>query len=220
MGALHSLAHDYDYLRHTLDAMARRVKSALHESLQALRRSDAIGAKHVIHDDPDINALQQDVEDLVVRFITQWQPLLRDLRRVLAMLMVASELERIGDYARQLAMQVRRAHDNNYPLLMVADLAELGALTEYILSSSIAAFLAEDTAAARAIAALDDQIDERRRAIIASVRQAALEDSSVFDAALASIEIARTLERVADRATNIAERTVYLVTATHEALNE
>lgn len=220
MGALHSMAHDYEYLRHTLDAMAHRVQTALHESLQALRRSDAIGAGQIIRNDPDINALQQDIEDLVARFITQWQPLLRDLRRVLAMLAVASELERIGDYARQVATQVRRAHDDNHPLLMVADLLELGALTEHILSSSIAAFLAEDTAAARAIAALDDQVDERRRAITAAIRQAALNDSSSFDAAVASIEITRALERVADRATNIAERAIYLATAIHESLNE
>ncbi|MGC9040294.1 MAG: PhoU domain-containing protein, partial [Roseiflexus sp.] len=74
--------------------------------------------------------------------------------------------------------------------------------------------------AARSVAALDDQIDARRRAIIAVLRQAALNDASLFDAAIAAIDITRALERVADRATNIAERTVYLATATHETLNE
>lgn len=220
MGALHSMAHDYDYLRHTLDAMAHRVNGALHESLQALRRFDAIGAGQVIHDDPDINALQQDIEDLVARFITQWQPVLRDLRRALAILAVASELERIGDYAKQLAGQVRRARDAQHPLLMTADLLEMGKMTTAMLAESIAAFLAEDPATARSIATLDDQIDTRRYAIIAAIRQAALHDSSLFDAALASIEITHILERIADRATNIAERTVYLATAAHEALNE
>jgi phosphate transport system protein len=220
MGALHSMAHDYEYLRHTLDAMAQRVKSALHDSLQALRRFDVIGAYQIIHDDPDINALQQDIEDLIARFITQWQPLLRDLRRVLAILAVASELERIGDYAKQVAVHVRRAREEQHPLMMTADLLEFGASTEHILSASIAAFLAEDVAAARAIAALDDQVDERRRAMIAAIRQAALNDSALFDAVLASIEITHILERVADRATNIAERTIYLATAMHETLNE
>lgn len=220
MGAHHNMAHDYEYLRHTLDAMAHRVQNALHDSLQALRRSDAIGAGQVIRDDPDINALQQDIEDLVARFITQWQPMLRDLRRVLAMLAVAGELERIGDYAKQIAGQVRRARNANHPLLMTADLLELGASTEHILSASIAAFLAEDAALARSVAALDDQIDVRRHAIIEALRQAALNDNSLFDAAIASIEITRALERVADRATNIAERTIYLATAAHESLNE
>ncbi len=220
MGALHSIAHDYDYLRHTLDAMARRVNGALHESLQALRRFDAIGAGQVIHDDPDINALQQDIEDLVARFVTQWQPLLRDLRRVLAILAVAGELERIGDYAKQVAVHVRRARDAQHPLMMTAELLEMGKTSEEMLSASIAAFLAEDPATARSIAALDDQIDARRYAIIAAIRQAALHDSSLFDAALASIDITHILERVADRATNIAERTIYLATATHESLNE
>ncbi|GIV99140.1 phosphate signaling complex protein PhoU [Roseiflexus sp.] len=214
------MVHDYDYLRHTLDAMGRRVKDALHESLQALRRSDAIGAQRVVHDDPDINALQQEVEDRIARFITQRQPLLRDLRRVLAMLIVAGELERIGDYAKQVAEWVRRSRDEQHPLLLTAELLELGAMTEDMLSASIDAFLAEDVVAARSVAALDDQIDARRRAIIAALRQAALNDASLFDAAIAAIDITRALERVADRATNIAERTVYLATATHESLNE
>ena len=216
---LHGMKHDYDRLHRALDGMAQRVKEAMHEALQALRRFDAIGASQIIHDDPDINALQQDIEDLAARFISRWQPLLRDLRRVLALLMVAGELERIGDYAKQIALQVRRAREAGYTPLLTTDLQELGALTEHILTASIAAFLAEDATTARAIATLDDQVDARRRAILAAARQMALNDASLFDAALASLEITRALERVADRATNIAERTVYLATAAHESLN-
>lgn len=216
---LHGMKHDYDRLRHALDGMAQRVKEAMHEALQALRRFDAIGASQIIHDDPDINALQQDIEDLTARFISRWQPLLRDLRRVLTLLMVAGELERIGDYAKQIALQVRRAREAGYTPLLTTDLQELGALTEHILTASIAAFLAEDATTARAIATLDDQVDARRRAILDAARQMALNDIALFDAALASLEITRALERVADRATNIAERTVYLATAAHESLN-
>ena len=95
----------------------------------------------------------------------------------------------------------------------------MGALTEHILTASIAAFLAEDATAARAVATLDDQVDARRRTILEAVRQMVLNDVTLFDAALASLEITRALERVADRATNIAERTVYLATAAHESLN-
>ena len=216
---LHGMKHDYDRLHRALDGMAQRVKEAMHEALQALRRFDAIGASQIIHDDPDINALQQDIEDLTARFISRWQPLLRDLRRVLTLLMVAGELERIGDYAKQIALQVRRAREAGYTPLLTTDLQELGALTEHILTASIAAFLAEDVTAARAVAALDDQVDARRRAILDAARQMALNDIALFDAALASLEITRALERVADRATNIAERTVYLATAAHESLN-
>jgi len=133
--------------------------------------------------------------------------------------MVAGELERIGDYAKQIALQVRRAREAGYTPLLTTDLQELGALTEHILTASIAAFLSEDATTARAIATLDDQVDARRRAILEAVRQMALNDAALFDAALASLEITRALERVADRATNIAERTVYLATAAHESLN-
>ncbi|MGQ9549067.1 MAG: phosphate signaling complex protein PhoU [Roseiflexus sp.] len=211
--------HDYEFLHHTLNGMAQRVQGALYNALQALRRFDTIGASQIIHDDPDINALQQDIEDLTARFISRWQPLLRDLRRVLAFLMVTGELERIGDYAKQIALQVRRAREMGCAPLLITDLQELGTLTEHILAVSIAAFLAEDAAAARTVAALDDQVDARRHAILESVRQMVLDDNTRFDAALASLEITRALERVADRATNIAERTVYLTTAAHESLN-
>ena len=112
---LHGMKHDYDRLHRALDGMTQRVKEAMHEALQALRRFDAIGASQIIHDDPDINALQQDIEDLTARFISRWQPLLRDLRRVLTLLMVAGELERIGDYAKQIALQVRRAREAGTP---------------------------------------------------------------------------------------------------------
>ena len=106
--------------------MAQRVKEAMHEALQALRRFDAIGASQIIHDDPDINALQQDIEDLAARFISRWQPLLRDLRRVLALLMVAGELERIGDYAKQIALQVRRAREAGYTPLLTTESPGVG----------------------------------------------------------------------------------------------
>jgi len=216
---MHRVQHDYERLRNTFDGLARRVSGALHDSLLALRRSDALGAAQIVKDDADINALQQDVEEQATRLLAQWQLMLRDLRRVVAILMVASELERIGDYAKQIAAHVTQARAVNYALPALAELQRLGALTEQILAASIAAFTAEDVSAARGIAPLDDQIDVLRHAIGAAVRGTPLNDAAAFDAGLATIEIARTLERVADRATNIAERTIYLATATHESLN-
>lgn len=219
MAALHSARHEFDYLRHTFDSLARRVSDALRESLLALRRADAIGAARVIDGDTDIDALQQEVEERATRLLGQWQPMLRDLRRVVAVLMVAGELERIGDYAKQIAAHIIQARAGGYHLLAEADLQQLGALAEQILAASIEAFSREDAVVARGVATLDDQIDALRHTIIATARAAMTHDGALCDAGLATIEIARALERVADRATNIAERAIYLATATHESLN-
>lgn len=215
----HAAQHEYDRLFERMQALEQKTVQAFRECLLALRRNDPFGAERLIAADDDLDALTHDVEELAIRLIAIWQPMARDLRRLIAVLAVASELERIGDYAGQVAGHVRRARAAGYTIPHHDLLLELGAHAQQILETAITAFLTENVAAARTLAALDNEVDLRKDALVARVHADAAAGTLAFVEGHAALDIARVFERTADRATNIAERTIYLATAAHESLN-
>lgn len=211
---------DFDRLADALGAMIKRVSGALRDCRTALERNDAIIAAQLVAADEDIDALQQRVETVALRVIASRQPMARDLRWVLASVSVAAELERIGDYTKRIAGRIVAMKQQRQPLLALPDLIRLGVLVQESYDASLSAFYAEDADAARLAARLDDQVDQVYESVYGTVRSIVIDDSSCFDAGQASLAIAYAFERLSDRATNIAERTIFLATTVHEALNQ
>jgi phosphate transport system protein len=203
-----------------LRSLNRLVISALRQSLLTLRRMDAIGARALIREDQHINALQADIDTMVYRLVALRQPVARDLRLILGSASVASELERAGDYAKTVARAVLRIEEAPARMDVPAELAALGELAVGMLDGAVAAFLNQDAAAARALAHEDDQADLLARQLVRAVRDAAGVDVELAYTGLALLRVAAALERLADRATNIAERTVFFATGETELLNE
>ncbi len=211
--------NDLGRLNDELTGLHRMAATSLRRSVQALRLGDKHAASELTVADEDIDARQMAIENRALRIIALQQPVGRDLRLILMTVSVAGELERIGDYAKQIARRVRRLTQTDPALAAPPELTALGEIALRMVDGAIVAFLTDDVATARALAAEDDAADAAQDAVGRAVRAAVLGDARLFDAAENLLMIAHALERAADRATNIAERVVYLATAENEALN-
>jgi phosphate transport system protein len=187
------------------------VESALVRAMRALFHNDAAAARRVIREDDDIDERRADVEERVLQIIGAQQPLATDLRFLLAALRIADDLERMGDYAEGIAALVVR-DVSEPPVAAVPELQLLSEQVQQMLAVSVKAFVARDATMAAALEQDDDRADELQRLIHAAMvqrMQAAPQDAT---RALHVLFVAHNLERIADRAVNIAERTAFIVT--------
>jgi phosphate transport system protein len=187
------------------------VRQALQDSVEALRNRDHNEARRIIAADKEINRRRFAIEESVLFLIASQQPIARDLRLLAAVLEIASELERIGDYAKGISKI--NLYMENEPLLI--PLAEIPVMCEkalVMLGKALDAFVNQDLDAARAIPAGDDEVDalynQFNRALIDQI----VANPTVIDRANYLSWVAHNLERAADRVSNICERIVYTVT--------
>ncbi len=205
-------------LQMALRQLASLVDLAIERSLSALESLDERIAAQVIAEDEAVNALRYRIEDRAIHLIATQQPIAGDLRLIVAVLMVVSELERMGDYAAGIArvVQLHQGRDLLKPLI---DVPKMAATVRAMLRDAVDAFIRRDADAARRVSARDDEVD----ALYASVYRELLEfmhrDPETVERATWLVWVAHNLERVGDRIQNICERTVYEVTGTMHELN-
>lgn len=207
------------YLRDDLLRLGSMVEYALNRAVQSLETWDTIAAAQILHDDAQIDAAQRAAEEEVYRLMALQQPVATDLRLLGTVVAVATELERIGDYACSIARRIRRATRRPALVTPPTALYEMAALSQKMLHTSLDAFLRQNADIARRLSDDDERVDEledRLRAELIAVAQA---DAQKVEAVVDMLDVVHVLERVADRATNIGERVIYLVTNTTEALN-
>jgi phosphate transport system protein len=146
------------------------------------------------------------------------QPMASDLRRIVAVLNIIVELERMGDYAEGIAKIVLMHRDT--PLLKpLVDVPRMAEQARDMLRRSLDAFIRRDAPAAIAIAAEDDAVDALYEQIYRELFTYMLQDPKTFDRATWLLWVAHNLERIADRVTNICERVVFEVTGRMEEMN-
>lgn len=198
--------------------MGSIVESQIRDAVRAFGTRDARLADAVIAGDDEIDELQRGVTDLIATTIATQAPVARDLRFLLALNHVASELERIGDHAVGVAKQVARLPVDG-PTPASSDLALMGDLAATLVNGCLRALVDVDSAAARAVAAGDDEIDHAYgrlfRASIAEMKT----DSNAIERGASTVLVGHWLERIGDRVTNIAEDVVHLATGRVEDLN-
>ncbi|WP_295438771.1 phosphate signaling complex protein PhoU [uncultured Thiodictyon sp.] len=202
-------------------ALGEEVATALAKSLEALRTQDLALAREVVDGDASINLARRILEQEAVLALAAYQPAGSDLRRIAASLELVAELERIGDYAADVARILLREEWGQLPGNLTAGIAQMGDAALGMFRDALRAYTREggDEALARAVAARDDQVDALQRAALDAVVDLIRDNPAVAAPALALSWIAHYYERVADRATNIAERVVYLATGEIPDLN-
>ncbi|MHB0876926.1 MAG: phosphate signaling complex protein PhoU [Anaerolineae bacterium] len=205
-------------LRQQLIAMAQLVDRAVARSVQALVDRDAGEARSVIADDVAINRAQRDVEEQCIVLLATQQPMARDLRTVLAILNVAVELERVGDYAEGISKITLRLVEEP-PLKPLIDIPRMADLARQLLKDAMGALLDGNATGARLIAERDDEVDALTDQVYRDLLTYMIEDPKTITRATYLIWVSHNLERAADRATNIAERVVQLATGEIEELN-
>lgn len=193
--------------------------TALNKSMEALVNQDVDEALEVIEDDKDINQLEEFLNDRVILLIAKQSPVATDLRRLIVTIKVASDMERVGDYAVNIAKETIRI-GNQELLPQIMQIQQMQKLAVAMLSQVIDAFVEEDVVKAKEIAELDDQVDELYGDVIRKLMFAGGENPDRLSQITQLAFISRYMERSADHATNIAEQLFYLVRGQHYDLNK
>jgi len=208
------IVHD-DLLR-----MGSRVEHALADAMRALETWDTSVAQHVIAGDREIDDARTTIEEAVLELLATQQPVLAtDLRTLNATIAIAGELERAGDYAKGIAKRIERCLRAPALIETPTGLHRMGALAQAMLHTCQDAFVRLDVGLARSLASEDERVDELEDQVVAELMSAARNDSAKLDCAIYMLDVAHTLERLADRTTNIAERVIFIATNVTEQLN-
>jgi phosphate transport system protein len=201
---------DLERLHRSLLRMAGYVEDAVVTAATALQTRDPDGAERVIAGDADIDRLENEVQDECLKILALHQPVAVDLRRVSAVLMITTDLERIGDLAVGIAE--RAAVVCRPPHVPVPE--GIGGMTRRtleMLREALDAFVNLDSAAACRVIRSDDEVDRDNAQIIDGLIARMQADPTLVEPAMSLFTAVRNLERIADHATNIAEDVVYLV---------
>jgi phosphate transport system protein len=211
--------HELSEVERALLQLSAAVERAIVRAMGALLRNDAGAARRIVREDDEIDARRAAVEERVLHLIAGQQPFATDLRFLLAALRIADDLERIGDYAEGIAALVVRSAAEP-PIEPPALLKPLTEQVQQMLKLSVAAFVARDPDAVVRLNHDDDRADELNRAIQVALLQRIQSAPHEATRALYFLFVAHNLERIADRAVNIAERTAFIVTGAQPKLIE
>ena len=198
--------------------MGSYVEEAVRAAMTALLAHDAAAATAVIVADGRINEMQREVTGLITRTIATQSPVARDLRFLLSLDHVSYELERMGDHAASVAKQVRKLAPEP-PLKRYVDLPAMGELTAVLVGDILRALIDVDVAAARAVAARDDEVDDLYHKIFDEVVALMQAEGANVERGTRILFAAHYLERIGDRVTNVAEDVLFLASGEIEDLN-
>ena len=205
-------------LEQELVGLGRMVEKAISRSLLALAQRDLEASREVISEDDYIDAKRFEIEDECIDIIAAHQPVARDLRLLVAMLHIDTELERIGDYAEGIA-KISVMMGDEPPLKPLIDIPRMGEKASAMVRRSLEALVNRDAVSAMQVCADDDEVDALYDQVYHELILYMLRDPQSIQRATYLLWVSHDLERVADRATNIAERVVYLVTGKMTEVN-
>jgi len=198
--------------------MGSMAEKAILSSVKALKERDLGLAERVIADDRNINAKRFEIENKCIQLIVTQQPMAGDMRVIMAVANVITELERIGDYAEGIAKIVLMI-GNEPPLKPLVTIPRMAEKTVDMLHRSLEAFTKHDAEAARKIAIEDDEVDHLYDELYRVLNSFMVDDPKTITRATRLIWVSHNLERAADRVTNICERVIFVVTGQIEEMN-
>jgi len=187
------------------------VEHAIIGSVEALKKRDLVAAEKIITEDKEINQKRFAIENQLMILIATQQPMAHDLRLLASTMEIISELERMGDYAKGIAnINLRMGEEALLkPLIDIPRMAQVGTS---MLHRALSAFINEDVEAAKAIPVEDDEVDGLYNQIYRELMLIIIQDPKSIERANWLLWVAHNLERVADRVTNICERTIFIAT--------
>jgi len=198
-------------------AMGSMVEKAIGQSVEALKNRDLELAHRIITDDQKVNRKRYEIEEKCIQLIATQQPMASDLRNIICILNIITELERIGDYAEGIARIVLLIGDEP-PLKPLIDIPRMAEKTIDMLHRSLDALVNHDADTARQIAAEDNDVDGLYNQVFRELLSFMIEDPKTITRATRLMWVAHNLERSADRVTNICERVVFFVTGKMEEI--
>jgi len=197
--------------------MGNMVVKAIERAIEALKKRDLTLAHQIIADDTQINEQRFSIEEKCIGLIATQQPIASDLRIIVAVLNIITELERIGDYAEGIAKIVIMIGDEP-PLKPLIDIPRMAEITLEMINTSLQSFVTRDVDLAKKAVSLDSVVDGLYDQVFRELLTFMMVDPKTTNRATRLIWVAHNLERAADRATNISERVVFTVTGKMEEI--
>ncbi|HWH23071.1 MAG TPA: phosphate signaling complex protein PhoU [Allosphingosinicella sp.] len=203
--------HDLEQLRASIAQMGGLAEHALREAIRALTKRDVEAAALVVRDDKKIDALEAEIERQAVQIIALRAPMADDLRDVVAALKIAGIVERIGDYAKNIAKRVPVIEQvaGIEPLSL---LPEMGRMAGEMVHNVLNAYATRDAALAQSVCERDRALDDFYNSIFRTLLTFMMEDPHNITAATHLLFIAKNIERIGDHATNVAEMVYFAAT--------
>ena len=198
-------------LKNTLLTMASHAESAVKQAVDAVVTRDYELAMRVRNGDAVIDRFEIEVDETAIRLLAK-APLAGDLRLIAVTMKISQNLERVGDEATKIA---KRARDlsQEAPLKLVVPIPQLADLALQMLHASLDAFVNQEPAAARALIPKDKQVDALNKDVHRQLANQMIDDPETIARCLNLMVVAKSLERIADHAKNVAEEVVYLCEA-------
>ena len=199
-------------------ALGSMAEKAILDSMEALRDGDARWSQRIIEDDQAINRKRFEIEDRTLFVIASQQPMATDLRALISVLYIITDIERIADHAEGIARINILLGDEPLP----RKLGYIPAMADRavgMLRDTLKAYIDHDVDLARRICDADDEVDRLQDSVYEDSVRAMIEDPSTIQRNTYLLWTSHNLERIADRCTNIAERVIFLVTGHMEEIN-
>ncbi|WP_026558744.1 phosphate signaling complex protein PhoU [Bacillus sp. J37] len=217
MGVREKFDFDLKNLRDKLIELGSLTEVALTKSINALENQDIEEALQIIEDDYRVDDLDEEINDLAILLIAKQQPVATDLRRVIVAIKISSDIERMADFAVNIAKSTIRIGDE--PLVKpIHNIRKMHEIATKMLSLSIKAFNEEDLVLAKEVADMDDQVDDLYGETIKDILHLMEKKDHLQQLTQLSF-ICRYIERTADHATNISESIMYLIKGQRYDLN-
>ncbi len=205
-------------LHNDLIRMGSIVEKQIHDCIDALVTQDAEKAEKIMMDDDIVDALEREIEDKAIRLIAMQQPLAIDLRNIFTTTKIVTDLERMADYAVDVAKIALRLKDEKY-IKQLIDIPRMAEIVILMIKDSLDAYVAGDVKKAYEVCKRDDEVDEIYKEVFTELLQLMLKNQDTVTQATQFLFICKWLERIADHTTNICEWTIYLITGEKVNLN-
>lgn len=183
---------------------------AMEKSFTALQKQDMSLALDIIEEDAYIDELENEINQMAIWLMAKEQPVARDLRRIVSMIKMSSDIERIADFAVNTAKATVKINKTE-SILAKTSIVEMKDISMDMLKKAMHAFIEEDIALAKAVGELDDKVDEKNHQNYAVLTGYIAENPHDTEQAVQLLMINRFMERAADHITNMAESTAYFI---------
>ncbi|MBU3158567.1 phosphate signaling complex protein PhoU [Clostridium frigoris] len=206
-------------LHNDLIRMGSIVEKQIHDCIDALVTQDIEKAKKIMEDDDIVDVMEREIEDKAIRLIAMQQPLAIDLRNIFTTTKIVTDLERMADYAVDVAKITVRLKDEKY-IKQLVDIPRMAEIVVLMIRDSLDAYVSGDIEKAYAVCKRDDEVDDIYKEVFGELLRIMFENQKTVNQATQFLFICKWLERIADHTTNICEWTIYLVTGEKVNLNE
>ena len=202
-------------LREKVLLMGGKVENQLNKAIQALTKADVELSDTVVEEDNSVNSLELEIDENLSSIIARRQPIAIDLRTLLAISKITTDLERIGDEASKVARMTKLIYKSEHlQFPKVTIVKSIGNLASDMLQKSLDSFARLDVKTSFSVLESDYEVNEQFQLIIRKLITFVLEDPRTISAALELLTIAKAYERIGDHSKNISEHVVYLVKGT------